>query len=456
MPRGWIQRLWLGGTLTLISWISFSCQIGIIWPWYGSVLSLDLLKLLVPFNLLVFMVFWNYRLCVTTPPGEVPRGWRPSLSNMEGVEVKKNSHAPRYCKMCNHYKPPRTHHCRQCKTCVLKLDHHCPWIVNCVGYYNQGHFIRFLVYVDLATSYHLAMLVRRVMDMTPRYAAEPTLFDILFLVFNFATCVPVWLCVGMFSMYHLYLVSGNSTTIEGWEKDKVATLVRRGKIREIKYPYNIGFIANMNSVLGSNPLLWLWPQAMKGDGLSFPVNPEAGDSDAQYQWPPQDPTRLPNPPPRSGQSAFTYGGESFNPALKPSSSSSSALEQIGIGELRNRRFSSTLSEGSEGSEASGSSPEHYLSDYDYDESLENGDKAVEEARRMQQPYPSDNNVRVRRGSEGYEVSSGAAAWNMDLEHQVAAHSAWDQPRGPVWLEQGRYNVYEPHAVDDDDDYDSDD
>lgn len=30
---------------------------------------------------------------------------------------------------------------------------------------------------------------------------------------------------------------GNSTTIEGWEKDKVATLVRRGKIAEIKYPY---------------------------------------------------------------------------------------------------------------------------------------------------------------------------------------------------------------------------
>lgn len=26
---------------------------------------------------------------------------------------------------------------------------------------------------------------------------------------------------------------GNSTTIEGWEKDKVATLVRRGRIHEV-------------------------------------------------------------------------------------------------------------------------------------------------------------------------------------------------------------------------------
>lgn len=61
--------------------------------------------------------------------------------------------------------------------------------------------------------------------------------DVLLLVFNFAACIPVWMCVGMFSVYHLYLASGNSTTIEAWEKDKVATLVRRGKISEIKYPY---------------------------------------------------------------------------------------------------------------------------------------------------------------------------------------------------------------------------
>jgi hypothetical protein len=28
----------------------------------------------------------------------------------------------------------------------------------------------------------------------------------------------------------------NTTTIERWEKDKVATMVRRGKIREVRFP----------------------------------------------------------------------------------------------------------------------------------------------------------------------------------------------------------------------------
>jgi palmitoyltransferase len=57
------------------------------------------------------------------------------------------------------------------------------------------------------------------------------------LVFNFAACVPVWIAVGGFGLYHLWLASGNTTTIEKWEKEKVSTMVRRGKIKEIKYPY---------------------------------------------------------------------------------------------------------------------------------------------------------------------------------------------------------------------------
>ncbi len=47
---------------------------------------------------------------------------------------------------------------------VLRLDHHCPWVNNCVGFYNYGHFIRFLFFVDLACTYHVTMLTRRVFD----------------------------------------------------------------------------------------------------------------------------------------------------------------------------------------------------------------------------------------------------------------------------------------------------
>lgn len=45
----------------------------------------------------------------------------------------------------------------------------------------------------------------------------------------------------------------------------------------------MGRIANIKTVLGNNPLLWLWPQEMEGDGLSYAVNPDAGGESAQ-EW----------------------------------------------------------------------------------------------------------------------------------------------------------------------------
>lgn len=53
------------------------------------------------------------------------------------------------------------------------------------------------------------------------------------LVLNYVAGVPVMIAVGMFSLYHFWSISFNTTTIEGWEKDKVAILKRKGRIREV-------------------------------------------------------------------------------------------------------------------------------------------------------------------------------------------------------------------------------
>ncbi|CAF1223880.1 unnamed protein product [Rotaria magnacalcarata] len=72
---------------------------------------------------------------------------------------KENNDGWTVCNRCDTYRPARSHHCRICRRCVRRLDHHCPWINNCVGEFNQKYFMLFLFYVGVISVYVMAFLI---------------------------------------------------------------------------------------------------------------------------------------------------------------------------------------------------------------------------------------------------------------------------------------------------------
>lgn len=96
---------------------------------------------------MLFCICFNYYMAVTTKAG------KPCDEMISIYGNSEPSMDERMCKKCNFVKPGRTHHCSVCKSCVMKMDHHCPWLANCVGYKNYRYFVCFLIWVTITTSY---------------------------------------------------------------------------------------------------------------------------------------------------------------------------------------------------------------------------------------------------------------------------------------------------------------
>lgn len=235
----------------------------------------------------------------------------------------------RWCRKCSAPKPPRAHHCRHCGRCIPKMDHHCPWTGNCVSMQTFPHFLRFLLYTNLALWYLMYLVAQRVRGVwldrrLPAYlgpsAGSLAGLAVLALA-DGATMVPlgVLLCTAVWGWMF------NRTMIEGWEMERhEAVLARleddgvdgggrerdfwgddavelRRRLERIEFPYDVGVFANMAQAMGTrNPLRWFLPvfggapvvnneTPGKGPGWEWEEN---GFNDLPGLWPPPDPEKL--------------------------------------------------------------------------------------------------------------------------------------------------------------------
>ncbi|MCJ1351042.1 MAG: palmitoyltransferase swf1 [Icmadophila ericetorum] len=61
------------------------------------------------------------------------------------------NHPP--CRTCKFAKPARSKHCSVCNVCVAKHDHHCVWVMNCLGRDNYVFFVGMLSSLAIMLTY---------------------------------------------------------------------------------------------------------------------------------------------------------------------------------------------------------------------------------------------------------------------------------------------------------------
>jgi hypothetical protein len=110
-------------------------------PWAFVVaprlLAIHWALVLIPAILFVQSV-WFFVLTGCCDPGIIPR-------QRELEEASHHLGCVRWCAKCNVEQPVGTHHCNECDTCVMNLDHHCGVIGACIGDINMPSFSSFVL-----------------------------------------------------------------------------------------------------------------------------------------------------------------------------------------------------------------------------------------------------------------------------------------------------------------------
>lgn len=108
-----------------------------------------------PIYILLLISLYAFYEASTTNPGVIKRKDIPTL------KAKYPTQAPfdipkrkTECNKCNlNTIVPRSKHCNVCNKCIIKFDHHCVWVNNCIGAFNYKYFLLYLLSHTLLTLY---------------------------------------------------------------------------------------------------------------------------------------------------------------------------------------------------------------------------------------------------------------------------------------------------------------
>ncbi|CAG0890332.1 unnamed protein product [Darwinula stevensoni] len=199
-----------------------------IFTWYNAIN-------MVIFQLLAFLAVSSHIRTMLSDPGAVPRG-NATRENIQRMGLREGSVTFK-CPKCCCIKPERAHHCSVCQRCIRKMDHHCPWVNNCVGENNQKFFVLFTFYIAVISIHalflainHFLLCIHTEWKECSLYTPPSTVVLLLFLVFE-AVLFAIFTAV-MFGS-QIVAIWNDETGIESLKKEE-ARWVRKSKWKSVE------------------------------------------------------------------------------------------------------------------------------------------------------------------------------------------------------------------------------
>ena len=150
-------------------------------------------------------------------------------------------------------KPERTHHCRACKTCTLKFDHHCPWLNQCVGLGNERYFVLFMAWLSFGCGvvlYSGVGVMRRSLSWTAYWPYKYTPRVLVMLLFILA--LVMGLALAVMTGWQMILVARGETSVESQDNTHYRELAKK-RGQEFVNVYDVGTITNLQLFFNVGP-----------------------------------------------------------------------------------------------------------------------------------------------------------------------------------------------------------
>ena len=192
--------------------------------------------MIILFLIAAFLLFWSGII----DPGYMLKG-HPNDIKLKNGNQKENSIRMRnlgyisqykICSTCYLIRPLRSTHCNTCNNCVIRFDHHCPWIGTCVGKRNYPIFFIFLCFLNLNQLFTAAICIAHIVlkiknaykdaegqtDLDKKKIIQISIGESIISLYIF-----IYVCITMIFttellIFHVRMVLSNVTTKEELKK----------------------------------------------------------------------------------------------------------------------------------------------------------------------------------------------------------------------------------------------